>query len=236
MGLMKVRGELEDLAFRVLDPEMFLKCKRTQTAANIAFIQANEDIEELLNNDEILKQHNVKVKLTHRIKDKYQIYLKMKRKNLESVNDVHDALGFRLILDVPNKWEEAHSKYEQRCHMICYHLIDRIKSLRRWKSRENGFKDYIKDSKDNGYQSLHQYLTNKALGTTIEVQIRTRQMHMKAEVGQAAHWSYKDMVYRAEIANTKSYQRTWRSPEQMRAESFSEVIGTISPWLSTSAV
>jgi len=225
MGVMKVKGELEDLAFRVLDPEMFTQCRQTQIAAHKAFQEATEQIQEMLLKDPFMKQHGASYRLTYRVKDKYQLYLKMTRKNLSSVNDVRDALGLRVIIENPNKPGESDDAREIRDHEICYHIVEQLRSMKGWQPSTDGFKDYIAGAKENGYQSLHQYIKNIALGTNVEVQVRTRHMHVKAELGGAAHWFYKDEIYRPEVASHKYYRLAWRSPKQLSAKSPAELIG-----------
>jgi len=225
MGVMKVKGELEDLAFKVLSPDEFKQTKYTQIAANKAYHDAAELIQNLISTDPYLSTCKAQFRLTYRIKDKYQLNLKMRRKGLHSLSEVRDALGLRIIVDaLPVKGEstEAHSR---RGEHICYFLVSRLRQLRGWAPAEHGFKDYILNKKENGYQSLHQYIKNVALGTNVEVQVRTRAMHQKAELGEAAHWFYKDLLYREEVAHSKLYKVAWRSPEQARAASAAELIG-----------
>ena len=222
MGIIKVKGELEDLAFRVLDPELFQKCRYTQTAAHKAFHEASETIQQIMASDIVLQLQNVSYRLTSRVKDKYQLALKMKRKSLKSTNDVKDVLGLRIIIQTPPRVNESESHHQSRGKAICYHILSRLRNLAGW--TPGLFKDYIRNSKPNGYQSLHLFLRNIALGTNVEVQIRTKQMHIFAELGEAAHWCYKDHLYRPEIANSKYYRIAWRSPEQLQAKSSAELI------------
>ena len=146
MGVMKVKGELEDLSFKVLDPDTFLLTRYTQTAANKAYHDAAEKVQEIINTDPILRSQNATFRLTYRIKDKYQLYLKMQRKNLRSPNDVRDALGLRIIVDIPqprskqqvkgkrsevDAAEEARlaEEHEKRGRDICYYLVERLRHM-----------------------------------------------------------------------------------------------------------
>lgn len=88
----------------------------------------------------------------------------------------------------------------------------------------------------NGYQSLHQYIHNIDTKTNVEVQVRTREMHIVAELGGAAHFSYKDRICRTEIFNTKNYRLAWRSSEQLNAKSSAELIGLAKRQLRDSRV
>jgi ppGpp synthetase/RelA/SpoT-type nucleotidyltranferase len=223
MSVMKVKGELEDLAFRVLDPVNFQRCKYTQIAAHKAFYDASEAIQDIMLHDAFLQQQRVTYKLTARVKDKYQLFLKMTRKRLGSPQEVKDALGLRTIIHVPRDANESDADYLARGNSVCYHIVSRLSQLRGW--RPGVFKDYIANAKSNGYSSLHLFIRNVALGTNVEVQVRTRDMHVQAELGEAAHWHYKDILYRPEIANSKYYRIAWRSEEQLHAKSSAELIG-----------
>jgi len=236
MGIMKVKGELEDLAFRVLDPEMFQKSRYTQIAANKAFQEAAEQIQELLLTDQTMAENKATCRLTYRIKDKYQLYLKMTRKGLKSPSEVRDALGLRIIIENPIRSDETTEMREARGEKLCYHMIGKIRSMDGWSPSPSGFKDYIAGVKENGYKSLHQYIKNKALGTNVEVQVRTKEMHRVAELGVAAHWYYKDQIYRPEVASSKLYRIAWRSQQQANAKSPAELIGMAKQQLCASRV
>ena len=236
MAVMKVKGELEDLAFKALNPDAFRKTKYTQIAANKAYHEAAELIEGLISEEPFLKSQKARYRMTYRIKDKYQLYLKMQRKQLKSLSDVRDALGLRIIVDAPLLKDESVEANKNRGEGICYYLVDQLRKLAGWAPAENGFKDYIQYKKENGYQSLHQYIRNTALGTNVEVQVRTRAMHQQAELGEAAHWHYKDMLYRPEVADSKLYRVAWRSPEQAFATSAAELIGMAKKQLLASRV
>ena len=254
-----MKGELEDLSFKVLEPEIFQLTKYTQIAANKAYHDAAERVQELISTDKVLKNENFSFRLSCRIKDKYQLYLKMKRKHLKKPNDVRDALGLRIIVEPRNpkrgvagesiSSEQAlllQEEMEMKGQSICYYLVERLRNMVMnysntswlhslisflphlqpgWEPSKNGFKDYILGAKENGYQSLHQYIRHIALATNVEVQVRTKAMHIKAELGEAAHWFYKDTLYRREIADSKIYRIAWRSPQQMKAQSPAELIG-----------
>eukprot|EP00607_Mallomonas_marina_P009720 CAMPEP_0182420690 /NCGR_PEP_ID=MMETSP1167-20130531/5664_1 /TAXON_ID=2988 /ORGANISM="Mallomonas Sp, Strain CCMP3275" /LENGTH=933 /DNA_ID=CAMNT_0024596971 /DNA_START=76 /DNA_END=2877 /DNA_ORIENTATION=- len=236
MGLIKIKGELEDLAFRTINPVMFQQTKYTQTAANKAFHEAADIIESLVSKDEFMTAHRATYKLTYRIKGKYQLYLKMKRKNLKNTNQVRDALGLRLIIKTPidkNRNVEEKKKLERD---LCYHLVSKLRIMPGWTPAERGFKDYIKNRKSNGYQSLHQYIRNVALGSNVEVQVRSQEMHNEAELGEAAHWYYKDQIYRPEVANSKLYRLAWRSPQQAQSSSAEELMTLAKRQLNTARV
>jgi GTP pyrophosphokinase len=238
MGVMKVKGELEDLAFKTLNPVMFQSTKYTQIAANKAYYDAFDSVKNILFDDGYLKSQGATFKLTHRVKGKYQMFLKMQRKNLSSLNEVRDALGMRIIVDYARiKGEgESEESYRERGNAICYHLIQELRKVPGWVPAERGFKDYIKNAKENGYQSLHQYIRSVSLGTNVEIQVRTQAMDRQAELGEAAHWFYKDSMYRPEIAETKVYKQAWRSPRQVNAKSPEELISMARQQLLTEKV
>eukprot|EP00401_Gymnodinium_catenatum_P025260 CAMPEP_0117590430 /NCGR_PEP_ID=MMETSP0784-20121206/70971_1 /TAXON_ID=39447 /ORGANISM="" /LENGTH=790 /DNA_ID=CAMNT_0005392037 /DNA_START=201 /DNA_END=2574 /DNA_ORIENTATION=- len=225
MGMSKLKGELEDTALKTLDPEEDTKARYTQIAANKAFHDAINRVQELKENDLILKSNHVKLTVTHRTKGRYELLRKMKRKGLSSPNEVKDVLGMRLILDIPRLKHETYTKYKNRCNNLCYYLRERVRHMPGFEPVEGGFKDYIKFKKKNGYESLHQYVRDTMTKSYVELQIRTKEMHVNAELGACAHWYYKDSIYRSEIANSKTYRLAWRSPEQMNAKSCAEVFG-----------
>ena len=179
-----------------------------------------EAVQQIMSSDSYLSALGVTFKLSYRIKDKYQLFLKMQRKNLSSVSQVRDALGMRIIIeDYARIIGETDEEYIARGSNICYHLVNELRNVAGWVPAERGFKDYIKNSKENGYQSLHQYIKNKALGTNVEIQVRTKAMHNKASLGEAAHWFYKDKIYRPRLVDTKIYRQAWRSSSQTAADS-----------------
>lgn len=224
MGIMKVKGELEDLAFRIIYPEMYLATRYTQIAAMKAFQDATESINEILSKDEMMKKYNATYKFSHRVKDKYQLFMKMKRKNFTDVSEVRDSLGLRIIFDYPRIPGESPDSYRFRGAQLCYNFVFHLRSLSGWIPAMNGLKDYISETKPNGYQSIHQYIRNVALKANVEVQVRTKEMHLRAELGNAAHWYYKDCIYREDVVNLKTYKIAWRSDEQRGVMSPAELI------------
>lgn len=164
MAVMKVKGELEDLAFKILHPDMFLSTRYTQMSANKAYHEAMEAVQQIRNTSTILLANKVTSLLSYRIKDKYQLFLKMQRKNLSSVNQVRDALGMRIIIEYPRIVGESDELYAERGESICHHFAKELCQVEGWIKAERGFKDYIANKKDNGYQSLHQYIKHLASG------------------------------------------------------------------------
>ena len=216
---------------------IFQSTKYTQIAANKAYHEAMEAVQLIMTEDSYLSALGVTFRLSYRIKDKYQLFLKMQRKNLSSISQVRDALGMRIIIENYARFPgESDESYDKRGSDICYHLVSELRSVAGWVPAERGFKDYIKNSKENGYQSLHQYIKNKALGTNVEIQVRTEAMHNKASLGEAAHWFYKDKIYRPKLVDTKIYRHAWRSPLQTTARSPEELINMAQQQLLASRV
>jgi ppGpp synthetase/RelA/SpoT-type nucleotidyltranferase len=214
-----------------------LSSKYTQIAANKAYHEAMEAVQQIMAHDPYLLENKVSFKLSYRIKDKYQLFLKMQRKNLSSISQVRDALGMRIVIkDYSRVERETDEAYTERGNKICYHLVDQIRNAKGWVPAIRGFKDYIKNTKENGYKSLHQYIKNGALGTNVEIQVRTEAMHVFSQLGEAAHWLYKDKMYQPKLVDTKIYRHAWRSPQQAAAKSQEELIAMARSQLLASRV
>jgi RelA/SpoT family (p)ppGpp synthetase len=171
MGMQWMREELEDLGFKVLNPEArksiirrFVKLRRE--SGNV-IAQITEDIRT------VLKQARVDAQVIGREKKPYSIWRKMEEKK-ETFSRLSDIYGFRLI---------THSVGD------CYVALGAVHQ--RWRAVPGRFKDYISQPKSNGYRSIHTTVSGRD-GKRVEVQIRTREMHAVAETGVAAHWSYRD--------------------------------------------
>lgn len=185
LGIWQIKWELEDLAFRYVNPEKYkeiaeqLTERRPDREAQIeAIIQALE---------RLLAQSNIKAEISGRPKHIYSIYRKMTRKG-KPFDLVRDLRAVRLIVpDVP----------------ACYASLGLIHT--HWRPIPGEFDDYIAAPKDNFYQSLHTAVIYDD-GKPLEVQIRTPEMHQNAEYGIAAHWKYKEGTPR-----DKSYEQriTW---------------------------
>lgn len=171
LGIGQLKWELEDLAFRYLEPETYhtiaksLADKREQRESCIA------KFTETLKNT--LKSVGVGSEIYGRPKHIYSIWKKMQRKQLP-IDELYDLLAVRVIVDKVSS---------------CYAVLGEVHSL--WKSIPKEFDDYIANPKENGYQSLHTVILDEQ-GNRIEIQIRTREMHEFAELGVAAHWRYKE--------------------------------------------
>ena len=173
MGMQWMREELEDLAFRVLNPEgrqsiirRFITLQR-ETGDVIHRITGDMRFE--------LEKAGIEAEVFGRAKKPYSIWRKMQAKD-QGFSRLSDIYGFRII----TQSEED-----------CYRTLGAIHQ--RWRAVPGRFKDYISQPKSNGYRSIQTTVSGRD-GKRVEVQIRTRQMHDVAETGVAAHWSYRDGV------------------------------------------
>lgn len=171
LGIWQVKWELEDMAFRFIDPVTYktiakaLEEKRVEREAFIKVI-----LEELKT---VLKNANIPAEISGRPKHIYSIYNKMQGKQL-NFSQMYDLRAFRVIVhDIKD----------------CFSALDVIH--RRWTPILKEFDDYISKPKPNGYQSLHTVVVAEN-GQPFEVQIRTEDMHQRAEYGVASHWRYKE--------------------------------------------
>ncbi|WP_417246314.1 RelA/SpoT family protein [Celeribacter sp.] len=173
MGMQWMREELEDLSFRVINPEA-----RNSIIRRFILLQreTGDVIHKITNDIRVeLERENIDADVFGRAKKPYSIWRKMEEKQ-QSFSRLSDIYGFRVIT---------------RTEMDCYRVLGVIHH--RWRAVPTRFKDYISQPKSNGYRSIHTTVSGRD-GKRVEVQIRTRQMHEVAESGVAAHWSYRDGV------------------------------------------
>ncbi|MDC0739230.1 bifunctional (p)ppGpp synthetase/guanosine-3',5'-bis(diphosphate) 3'-pyrophosphohydrolase [Cognatishimia sp. SS12] len=173
MGMQSMREELEDLAFKVLNPEGRASIMRRF----ITLQKETGDVVERITNDVTteLDKADITASVIGRAKKPYSIWRKMQEKD-QGFSRLSDIYGFRIITQTEND---------------CYRVLGAIHQ--RWRAVPGRFKDYISQPKSNGYRSIHTTVSGRD-GRRVEVQIRTRQMHDVAETGVAAHWSYRDGV------------------------------------------
>ncbi len=171
LGLSGIKWELEDYAFRFLEPDFYreiaskLDGKRKIREAYIENVMATIK--------KLLLDHNIKADVSGRVKHIYSIARKMRQKNL-SFEQLYDIRAVRILVDSTAD---------------CYAVLGMIHEL--WVPIPREFDDYIANPKPNGYQSLHTVVLAPN-DLTLEVQIRTHKMHNDAEMGVAAHWKYKE--------------------------------------------
>ena len=173
MGMQWMRDELEDLAFRVLNPDG----RRSIIRRFVTLQRETGDVIDKITSDirAELKKVGIEAEVFGRAKKPYSIWRKMQEKQL-SFSRLSDIYGFRVITGTEQE---------------CYGVLGAIHQ--RWKAVPGRFKDYISQPKSNGYRSIHTTVSGRD-GKRVEVQIRTREMHEVAEAGVAAHWSYRDGV------------------------------------------
>jgi guanosine-3',5'-bis(diphosphate) 3'-pyrophosphohydrolase len=171
IGLYRLKSELEDLAFSILEPDKFAEIQESVQKEREKMEAVISQVKEKL--EKTLKENGIEAEIAARTKHLYSVYKKMPRYAIKAGGNLYDVLGLRVIT----------SKVEE-----CYRILDVVRKL--WKEVPDLFDDYIANPKANGYQSLH---TVFSIGDYfIELQIRTRKMHEVAEYGLAAHSSYKE--------------------------------------------
>lgn len=182
LGIYHIKRELEDLSFRVIDPEMFYDIRRRVRKKMPESEGVIKKAMEILT--ERLKEENIQAQISGRPKHYYSIYEKMKRKNL-SLDQIYDLLALRVIVNTLGE---------------CYQVLGLVHTI--WKPIPGQFDDYIANPKGNMYQSLHTTLVGPN-GEPLEIQIRTWEMHRLAEYGIAAHWQYKEKKSQASDMDRK---------------------------------
>jgi GTP pyrophosphokinase len=173
LGIGQLKWELEDLSFRYLHPETYKQIAALLDERRTDREQYIEDFVCSLQNE--LDSIDIKAQVYGRPKHIYSIWKKMQKKHL-SFEQLYDIRAVRIIAD---RLQD------------CYSALGVVHSM--FKHIPHEFDDYIATPKPNGYQSIHTVVVGPQ-GRTIEIQIRTPQMHQDAELGVAAHWKYKEGV------------------------------------------
>ena len=184
LGMNAIKWELEDLSFEVLEPKKFLEISRLVAERNPARVTLTNEVIDAVKSD--LLADGVKCTVTGRQKHFYSVYQKMVVRGRD-FNDIYDLVGIRVLV------EDVRD---------CYAVLGAIHA--RWSPVPGRFKDYIAMPKFNLYQSLHTTVIGPS-GKAIEIQIRTYDMHSRAEFGIAAHWKYKQ----GDEANSSSPEMLW---------------------------
>ncbi len=201
LGIGQIKWELEDLAFRNLEPDAYedvvgrIARKRADREALVS------DLREILARE--LEKVGIVADITGRPKHIYSVWQKMTREAKE-FSEIYDLSAIRVLVETVRD---------------CYGVLGVVHSL--WKPMPGRFKDYIAMPKSNGYQSLHTTVITHT-GEPIEIQIRTLEMHRVAEFGVAAHWTYKEGGKDASFDQKLSWLRSlleWQN-EVGDAESF----------------
>jgi GTP diphosphokinase / guanosine-3',5'-bis(diphosphate) 3'-diphosphatase len=170
LGMGLIRGELEDLAFRYLEPEAFLDLQKKLATKQKVFDRFLHDVQETIRNKMV--ESGIPAEVQARVKRLYSLHTKI-QKQQRTLDQVFDLLAVRVITDTVKN---------------CYAALGVIHQI--WRPVPGRFKDYIAMPRPNLYQSLHTSVIHA--GQPFEFQIRTQEMHRIAEQGVAAHWKYKD--------------------------------------------
>ncbi|HOA87183.1 MAG TPA: bifunctional (p)ppGpp synthetase/guanosine-3',5'-bis(diphosphate) 3'-pyrophosphohydrolase [Microbacteriaceae bacterium] len=173
LGIQTIKAELEDLSFAVLQPKIYAEIEslvRQRTPQREQYMQSV-----IAAVDEDLRELRIRGRVMGRPKQLYSVYQKMIVRGRE-FDDIYDLIGIRVLVGSVRD---------------CYAVLGAIHA--RWTPLPGRFKDYIATPKFNLYQSLHTTVIGPG-GRTVEIQIRTNEMHQQAEYGVAAHWKYKERV------------------------------------------
>jgi GTP diphosphokinase / guanosine-3',5'-bis(diphosphate) 3'-diphosphatase len=174
LGIWQFKWELEDLAFRHLEPDRYREVASLVAAKRAHREKYVTQVEKVIRDE--LKKAGINAEVYGRAKHIYSIHSKVERYAAQgrSFDEIYDLMALRILVDTVGD---------------CYHALGVIHGL--WRPIPSGFDDYIANPKENGYQSLHTAVM--ALGAQpLEVQIRTHEMHEMGEYGVAAHWRYKE--------------------------------------------
>ncbi|MGB5510434.1 MAG: bifunctional (p)ppGpp synthetase/guanosine-3',5'-bis(diphosphate) 3'-pyrophosphohydrolase [Woeseiaceae bacterium] len=171
LGIWQLKWELEDLAFRYLEPDTYLEIARMLKEKRTEREGFLESMQGVLKTE--LDNHRIPATISGRPKHIYSIWRKMQRKD-RGIEGLYDIRAVRILVDDVG---------------ACYGALGVVHNL--WPYIPGEFDDYIANPKENNYQSLHTAVIGPE-GRTVEVQIRTHEMHRHAELGVAAHWRYKE--------------------------------------------
>src|SRR5262245_23958899 len=172
LGIYWMKNELEDLAFRILEPTAARELDRRLKSKQKARSRYIEEVKGVLSAR--LVEANLDTEVTGRLKDLASIHAKMQRDGV-SLDEIYDVIAFRVIVEGTTA--------------DVYSALGIVHAI--WRPVPGRFKDYVALPKANGYQSLHTTVIGP-YGERMEVQIRTQEMHRNAEFGIAAHWKYKE--------------------------------------------
>ena len=170
LGMAIIKGELEDLSFRYLEPDSYLALQKEMTEKAPIHKRFLEDVQNTIRTR--LVENSIPAELEARVKGLYSLHRKLIRQE-RGLDQVYDLLAVRVITDTERN---------------CYAALGVVHHI--WRPLPGRFKDYIAMPRPNLYQSLHTTVIHG--GQPFEIQIRTQDMHRIAEEGVAAHWKYKD--------------------------------------------
>ena len=217
LGVWQLKWELEDLSFRYLEPDTY---RQIATSLNEKREEREAFIEEVIAQLRAeLARNGVDAEISGRAKHIYSIWRKMQRKD-SGLEHLFDIRAVRILVDDVSQ---------------CYAALGAVHNL--WSYIPGEFDDYIANPKDNHYQSLHTAIIGPN-GQTVEIQIRTFEMHRHAELGVAAHWRYKEgSVAQAAFDQKIQYLRQLLEPssedgdllDQIRDDVFEDRVYAVSP-------
>ncbi|SDO75449.1 GTP pyrophosphokinase [Microbacterium sp. ru370.1] len=173
LGIQAIKSELEDLSFAVMHPKLYAEIDSLVKQRTPQREQYVQNVIEAVDAD--LRELRVRGRVMGRPKQLYSVYQKMVVRGRE-FDDIYDLIGIRILVGTVRD---------------CYAVLGAIHA--RWTPLPGRFKDYIATPKFNLYQSLHTTVIGPG-GRTVEIQIRTNEMHQQAEFGVAAHWKYKERM------------------------------------------
>ena len=171
LGMAKLRGEMEDLAFQYLDPGAFQNVSAQVEKRRANSQEFSQEVMKVM--QERFREQNIEADMKSRIKGIYSTYQKMKRQKI-SIDQVYDFNAIRVLVDTVRD---------------CYTVLGIVNNM--WNPIPRRIKDFIASPLSNGYQSLHTTVIGHD-GHPFELQIRTHEMNQVAEKGIAAHWKYKE--------------------------------------------
>ncbi len=171
LGMGRIKAELEDLSFRFVNPEDYFEVASLVDSRRKKAEKELKRLKTSLSN--LMKENKIPIKIAYRIKRPYSIDSKMKRRGVD-FDQVYDFMALRLITDTVKN---------------CYAALGFIHQ--KWPHHPTRFRDLIAMPKPNLYQSLHTTIITEK-NQTVEIQIRTQDMHSLAENGIGAHWKYKE--------------------------------------------
>ncbi len=221
LGIWQIKWELEDLAFRYLEPDIYKQIARLVDERRINREQYIVKVAEKLKKE--LQARGIIAEVSGRPKHIYSIWRKMKRKGVD-FDQIYDVQAVRVLVNEVSD---------------CYAALGIVHTL--WRPIPGEFDDYIAMPKDNLYSSLHTAVIGPD-GKTVEVQIRTNKMHEDAEWGVAAHWRYKegtksDISFDRKIASLRQAIIEWKDDvadaaeflDQVKADFFQDRVHVLTP-------
>jgi ppGpp synthetase/RelA/SpoT-type nucleotidyltranferase len=232
LGMFRLKTELEDAAFRTLYPHSHAFVSALCGGENTNSVgegmksvlsDITNQMKRVVQEDCLFMENIENVSVMARVKEPYSVWRKILKMSRESdkpvrsfsILDVPDAVALRVVFSARKLTpDEPDATTQRREREMCYYVLDLC--TRNWpETCDSRFKDYVKNPKENGYQSLHYSSRKRWRGTEwpFEVQIRSSDMHRVAEYGVAAHWSYKRNDIDGDSSSRAASVRLYRSSE-----------------------